>query len=219
MIDTENPQFFQKNYYERMNGTRLNSKGKVLVSPIIMHNMFIMLSSVLISFLFHSCANLELTLSEFEKHILKVCKAPLPRDVENLQGLVVTHKQFESDVQSHEPEVNQVKNLFNQIPQKTDKDQEKLDKVLGQWDRIWSFSSFYVERLKTVEITLTGLEEVTIVVNEFEMKLSAYDSMPSDMENLRKAHDDLMTLEAEIQEKQVIDIVHVIYFLSENLTD
>ena len=28
--------------------------------------------------------------------------------------------------------------------------------------------------------------------------------MPSDMENLRKAHDDLMTLEAEIQDKQVI---------------
>ena len=40
MIDTKNPQFFQKNYYERMNGTRLNSKGKVLVSPIIMRNMF-----------------------------------------------------------------------------------------------------------------------------------------------------------------------------------
>ena len=161
------------------------------------------------------CANLEMTLSEYEKHIIKVCKAPLPRDVESLQGLVVTHKQFESDVQSHEPEVNQVKNLFNQIPQKTDKDQEKLDKVLGQWDRIWSFSSFYVERLKTVEITLTGLEEVTIVVNEFEMKLSAYDSMPSDMENLRKAHDDLMTLEAEIQEKQSLidqlceDVKHV----------
>merc|ERR1719192_3043700 len=28
------------------------------------------------------CSALEMTLSEFEKHILKVCKAPLPRDVE-----------------------------------------------------------------------------------------------------------------------------------------
>lgn len=144
-----------------------------------------------------------MTLSEYEKQIIKVCKAPLPRDVENLQALVVTHKQFESDVQAHEPEVNQVKNLFSEIPQKTPKEQAKLDKVLDQWDRIWSFSSFYVERLKTVEVTLTGLEEVTIVVTEFEMKLASYDSMPSDMENLRKAHDDLMTLEAEIQEKQV----------------
>ena len=144
-----------------------------------------------------------MTLSEYEKHIMKVCKAPLPRDVENLQGLVVTHKQFESDVQGHEPEVNQVKNLFNEIPQKTAKEQAMLDKIVEQWDRIWSFSSFYVERLKTVEVTLTGLEEVTTVVNEFEMKLATYDSMPSDMENLRKAHDELMTLEAEIQDKQV----------------
>lgn len=152
---------------------------------------------------FFRCTNLEMTLSEYEKHIIKVCKAPLPRDVENLQGLVVSHKQFESDVQSHEPEVNQVKNLFEEIPQKTQKEQAKLEKVLEQWDRIWTFSSFYVERLKTVEVTLTGLEEVTTVVNEFEMKLASYDSMPSDMENLRKAHDDLMTLEAEIQDKQV----------------
>jgi Holliday junction resolvase RusA-like endonuclease len=30
--------------------------------------------------------------------------------------------------------------------------------------------------------------------------------MPSDMDNLRKAHDDLMTLEAEIQDKQVNDL-------------
>ena len=132
-----------------------------------------------------------------------MCKAPLPRDVESLQNLVVNHKQFESDVQSHEPEVSQVKNLFNNIPQKTAKEQAKLDKVLDQWDRIWSYSSYYVERLKTVEITLTGLEEVTTVVTQFEMKLASYDSMPEDMENLRKAHDELMTLNAEIESKQV----------------
>merc|ERR1712008_637013 len=159
--------------------------------------------------------NLEVTLSEFEKHIIKVCKAPLPRDINALRDLVDAHKEFESNVQGHEPEVNQVKNLFAEIPDKTPKDQAKLDKVLEQWDRIWSFSSFYVERLKTVEITLTGLEEVTIVVNVFELKLSSYDSMPSDMENLRKAHDDLMTLEAEIQDKQSLidqlceDVKHV----------
>ena len=98
---------------------------------------------------------------------------------------------------------SQCKSLFENIPQKSQADQAKLDKVLDQWDRIWSYSSYYVERLKTVEITLTGLEEVTTVVTEFEMKLASYDSMPSDMDNLRKAHDDLMTLEADIQEKQV----------------
>ena len=60
-----------------------------------------------------------------------------------------------------------------------------------------------MERLKVVEVSLTELEECTTIVTEFEMKLASYDSMPSDMDNLRKAHDDLMTLEAEIQDKQV----------------
>ena len=151
----------------------------------------------------NAVTNLEMTLNEYEKTIIKVCKAPLPRDVETLQTQVIAHKEFESNLQREEINVNGVKDLFANIPQKTADDQAKLDKVLDQWDRIWSYSSYYVERLKAVEITLTGLEEVTTVVTEFEMKLASYDSMPSDMDNLRKAHDDLMTLEAEIQEKQV----------------
>ena len=60
---------------------------------------------------------------------IKVCKAPLPRDVESLQQLIVAHKDFEGQVQGHEPEIDQVKNLFNAIPQKTPKEQAKLDKV------------------------------------------------------------------------------------------
>ena len=147
--------------------------------------------------------SLEMTLTEYEKQIVKACKAPLPRDVDSLNGLVMNHKDFESNLHSQEPLVNNAKALFANIPNKTANEQEKLDKVLDQWDRIWSYSQYYVERLKTVELTLSGLEEVTVVVTEFEMKLASYDSMPSDMDNLRKAHDDLMTLEAEIQEKQV----------------
>merc|ERR1719278_1702760 len=134
---------------------------------------------------------------------------------ECVNSLEMTLNEFESDLQCQEPEVNKCKALFENIPQKSQADQAKLDKVLDQWDRIWSYSSYYVERLKTVEITLTGLEEVTTVVTEFEMKLASYDSMPSDMDNLRKAHDDLMTLEADIQEKQCLidqlveDVKHV----------
>ena len=152
--------------------------------------------------------SLEMTLTEYEKQIVKACKAPLPRDVESLNSLVMNHKDFESNLHSQEPLINNAKALFANIPNKTANEQEKLDKVLDQWDRIWSYSQYYVERLKTVELTLSGLEEVTVVVTEFEMKLASYDSMPSDMDNLRKAHDDLMTLEAEIQEKQVNCISH-----------
>merc|ERR1719210_1219184 len=53
--------------------------------------------------------SLEMTLTEYEKTIIKACKAPLPRDVESLNTLVMEHQQFENEVQSHEPEVNQVR--------------------------------------------------------------------------------------------------------------
>merc|ERR1719210_3122162 len=159
--------------------------------------------------------SLEMTLTEYEKTIIKACKAPLPRDVESLNTLVMAHKEFESSLNSQEPLITNVKQLFANIPSKTASEQEKLDAVLDQWDRIWGYSQYYVERLKTVELTLSELEEVTTVVTEFEMKLASYDSMPSDMDNLRKAHDELMTLEAEIQDKQglidqlVEDVKHV----------
>ena len=90
--------------------------------------------------------SLEMTLNEYEKTIIKVCKAPLPRDVETLQTHVIAHKEFESNLQGEEPNVNKVKDLFENIPQKTEADQAKLNKVLDQWDRIWSYSSYYVER-------------------------------------------------------------------------
>jgi len=60
--------------------------------------------------LFNECVNsLEMSLNEFEKTIIKVCKTPLPRDVESLQALVIAHKEFESDLQMQEPEVNRSK--------------------------------------------------------------------------------------------------------------
>ena len=85
-----------------------------------------------------------MTLDQYEKQIIKVCKSPLPRDVESLQTMVIDHQQFEQNVNRHEPEVNQVKNLFERIPQKTAKEQQKLDKVLGQWDRITACFEYFL---------------------------------------------------------------------------
>ena len=42
--------------------------------------------------------------------------------------LVIEHQQFEQNVNRHEPEINQVKNLFDRIPNKT-----HLIKTLLQW--------------------------------------------------------------------------------------
>jgi len=63
--------------------------------------------------------------------------------------------------------------------------QTKLDKCLNKWNQLWSSSHVYIERLKCVEIVLTGLEEATTVVSEFELKLASYEELPSNVEALQ----------------------------------
>jgi hypothetical protein len=63
--------------------------------------------------------------------------------------------------------------------------QTKLDKCLNKWNQLWSSSHLYIERLKCVEIVLTGLEEATTVVSEFELKLASYEELPSEVDALQ----------------------------------
>jgi hypothetical protein len=63
--------------------------------------------------------------------------------------------------------------------------QTKLDKCLNKWNQLWSSSHLYIERLKCVEIVLTGLEEATTVVSEFELKLASYEELPSQVDALQ----------------------------------
>jgi len=149
------------------------------------------------------CSILEKILSNNEKSITKACKNPLPRDLEALGSLVSKHKEFENNLQLHESELKQIQNYLGALPAKKVEDQEKVDKISEKWDQIWSISFKYVERLKVVEVTLTGLEVVAETIKDCETKLSSYDKIPNDMGSLRKVLDELMTLEDEIQEKQV----------------
>jgi hypothetical protein len=63
--------------------------------------------------------------------------------------------------------------------------QNKLDKCLSKWNQLWNSSHLYIERLKCVEIVLTGLEEATTVVSEFELKLASYEELPSEVDALQ----------------------------------
>jgi len=88
-------------------------------------------------------------------------------------------------VQALGPEVEDVQAIFRSVARKTPAMQTKLDKCLNKWNQLWSSSHVYIERLKCVEIVLTGLEEATTVVSEFELKLASYEELPSNVEALQ----------------------------------
>jgi hypothetical protein len=88
-------------------------------------------------------------------------------------------------VQALGPEVEDVQATFRSVARKTPAMQTKLDKCLNKWNQLWNSSHLYIERLKCVEIVLTGLEEATTVVSEFELKLASYEELPSNVEALQ----------------------------------
>ncbi|XP_017784158.1 PREDICTED: dystonin isoform X28 [Nicrophorus vespilloides] len=147
--------------------------------------------------------NLQQVLDEAERVINQRVIAPLPRDLDTLHHLVLEHKDFESRLQNLEPEIEQVKDTFRSITLKTPQHKKDLEKVLNKWNSIWNISHLYVERLKCIEIVLTGMEEASQVISNFESKLAMYQEMPNTQKALERVHDDLLVLQSAVSQQQI----------------
>ncbi|XP_059350792.1 dystonin-like isoform X4 [Daphnia carinata] len=145
-------------------------------------------------------------LEESERTLTSRITAPLPRDLDQLEQLVVEHKHFETNLQSLQPELESAKENVDACPRKTPSMQTKLDSCITKWNTIWQNSQLYIERLKGAEIVLNGLDEATKFVSRLEIQLASCENMPSEPDALRKVHDDLVDMQQNIQEQQgVID--------------
>nr|CAD7258245.1 unnamed protein product [Timema shepardi] len=148
--------------------------------------------------------SLQAALDEAERTLNLRLSAPLPRDLDSLEHLVIEHKEFETRLQALSPEVEEAQSTFRSIARKTPALQTKLDKVVNKWNQLWNSSHLYIERLKCVEIVLSGLEETTGVVSEFELKLASYEELPSDLESLQAVHEDLLNLQNSVSQQQIV---------------
>ncbi|XP_046680771.1 dystonin isoform X32 [Homalodisca vitripennis] len=147
-------------------------------------------------------SNLQAKLDEAEHTLNLRLTAPVPRDLDSLEHLVIQHKDFETNLKSLTSEVEAVQSTFRSVTRKTPQMQAKVDKVLAQWNSLWNSSHLYIERLKCVEIVLTGLEDCNNVLSEFELKLAAFQEMPSELDNLKTVHEQLVSLQKEVSATQ-----------------
>ena len=81
--------------------------------------------------------------------------------------------------------------------------QRAVEAVTTQWDRIWALAHVYIERMKCVEMVVTGIDEGTQVVSEVEMKLAEYQDLPDDLELLELTHSKLLQIQNIISDHQV----------------
>ena len=143
--------------------------------------------------------NLLEKLIEKEKILVQRANNPIPRDRETLETLVIEHKEWESDCKSYEPEIQRVKELFHNIPQKSTAVQRNYDEILETWNRIWTLSQLYIERLKAVETVLLDIENAIQIISKIEVQLASGDDMPADEVALRRVHNELIDSQTDIQ--------------------
>lgn len=79
-------------------------------------------------------------LEDAERRMAGRITAPLPRDLDHLEQLVVEHKQFEMDLQQLQPELESAKRNVDECPRKTPSMQTKyLNRLIQQDDIIRNF--------------------------------------------------------------------------------
>ncbi|XP_076544868.1 dystonin-like protein short stop isoform X28 [Osmia lignaria lignaria] len=146
-------------------------------------------------------SSLQQALDEAERVLNARIAAPLPRDLDSLEHLVLQHKDYEQSLRRLAPDLDRVQQTFRGITLKTPAMRNKLDAVTTKWNHIWNASNLYIERLKCVEIVLSGIEENTTAISEFELKLASFDELPSDLKGLQNVLEDLMVLQNAIAQQ------------------
>ncbi|KMR05210.1 bullous pemphigoid antigen isoforms 6 9 10, partial [Lasius niger] len=148
-------------------------------------------------------SSLQQALDEAERILNTRIAAPLPRDLDSLEYLVLQHKDYEQHLQRLAPDVEEIQQTFRGITLKTPAMRNKLDNITTKWKHLWNLHNLYIERLKCIEIVLSSLEENTTAISDFEIKLASFGELPSDIKGLQIVLEDLMVLQNAIAHQQV----------------
>ncbi|GIY98983.1 hypothetical protein CEXT_406811 [Caerostris extrusa] len=129
---------------------------------------------------------------------------PVPRSKELVIRLMQEQSDFESELRTLEPRVNEVRDAFVELAVKTAALQSRHDTLTESWNNLWSSSNLYVERLKAVEISLEQYDEAAQVVSSVELQLVSYNDMPADVESSTRIEENLRSLKREMHHKQIV---------------
>lgn len=135
----------------------------------------------------------------------------VPTNLDDLERFIHLHKQFEDSLQALDVDVSNVKELYRQLPNPTAAQRTTYDHLNIRWEDLWELSRMYVERLKSLESVLQGLEEVNEIVRRHEITLASYDDLPSALDKLRAVHSNLLELSMVLQQQR-----HIVEDLNRN---
>ncbi|KRY19173.1 Dystonin [Trichinella patagoniensis] len=132
-------------------------------------------------------------------------REPDPDVVENFDRKAKTLLQkLDNGLQALDSEMSMIQELFRQILDPSPMQRALLEQVLSRWENLWETSKMHAESIKAVEAVLTGIVEANEILNAHERTLCLYDYMPSNLDQLRNMHAELLSVQMLLQQQQAV---------------
>ncbi|XP_078085939.1 plectin-like isoform X6 [Mustelus asterias] len=150
--------------------------------------------------------DIRLQLEGCEKRMIHKIRQPLDKNP------LAECKQRISEQQKMHSELEGIKKNLNSVSEKTEKVlalpeqlnnapilRSELDITLQKMDRVYSLSSVYLEKLKTIDVVIRSTQEAEDLVKKYETRLREVNSVPADTKSLESYKQQLKGMRGEVE--------------------
>ncbi|KAM8767177.1 microtubule-actin cross-linking factor 1 isoform 4-T4 [Acanthopagrus schlegelii] len=158
--------------------------------------------------------NITLRLNEAEQRLLRGIETPPPSrlsgDSTDITVQITEQEKLQSELDTLRSSLGDVSrrcvSFFEQKPTSSSVPvlRSELNQAVEKTDKLHNLSSVYLEKLKTVEILMRGLDEAESLVRKNESRLSEEDIVPADTTAIQNLRDQLEKWQSELTEQEDI---------------
>ncbi|XP_072912638.1 dystonin isoform X6 [Hemitrygon akajei] len=154
--------------------------------------------------------NIRLRVENSEKQLIRQIRTPLERDdlQESVQRISQQEKlksELEELIADLEKVTEKCDKFFGQASSSAAPTlRTELSVVLQNLNQVYSLSSIYLDKLKTVNLVVKNTQEAEALVKEYETKLGEEDAVPPDPEAIQSLQNTLKQWRAEVDEQREI---------------
>ncbi|XP_059838236.1 dystonin-like isoform X10 [Hypanus sabinus] len=154
--------------------------------------------------------NIRLRVENSEKQLIRQIRTPLERDdlQESVQRISQQEKlksELEELIADLEKVTEKCDKFFGQASASAAPTlRTELSVVLQNLNQVYSLSSIYLDKLKTVNLVVKNTQEAEALVKEYETKLGEEDAVPPDPEAIQSLQNTLKQWRTEVDEQREI---------------
>lgn len=158
--------------------------------------------------------NITLRLNEAEQRLLRGIETPPPSrlsgDSTDITVQITEQEKLQSELDTLRSSLGDVSrrciSFFEEKPTSSSVPvlRSELNQAVEKTDKLHNLSSVYLEKLKTIEILMRGLDEAESLVRKNESRLSEEDIVPADTTAIQNLRDQLEKWQGELAEQEDI---------------